>query len=48
MVKYTGRKTKEHTDFDKITEQCRNGKITAAKAMKVLGMSKSTFYRRVK
>lgn len=48
MGKYTGRKAKEYTDFDRIAEQWRNGKITAAKAMKDLGMSKSTFYRRVK
>lgn len=48
MGKYTGRKAKEYTDFDRITEQWRTGKITAAKAMKDLGMSKSTFYRRIK
>lgn len=48
MGKYTGRKAKEYTDFDRITEQWRNGKITAAKATKALGMSKSTFYRRIK
>lgn len=48
MGKYTGRKSKEYADFDKIVAEWRNGRITAAKAMKALGMSKSTFYRRVK
>ncbi len=48
MGKYTGRKAKEYTDFDKVVEQWRKGKITAVKAMKDLGMSKSTFYRRIK
>lgn len=48
MGKYTGRKAKEYADFDKIVAEWRKGKITAAKAMKDLGMSRSTFYRRVK
>lgn len=46
--KYKGRKTKEYADFDKVTAKWRNGQITAAQAIKELGMSRSTFYRRVK
>lgn len=45
--KYTGRKKKEYTDFDVVTKQWKDGKITAVQAMKKLGMSKSTFYRRL-
>lgn len=48
MGKYKGRKSKEYADFDKIVAEWRKGKITAVKAMKDLGMSRSTFYRRVK
>lgn len=48
MGKYAGRKAKEYADFDKVVGEWRKGKITAAKAMKDLGMSRSTFYRRVK
>lgn len=48
MGKYKGRKEKEYADFDKVISEWRKGKITAAKAMKDLGMSKSTFYRRAK
>lgn len=48
MGKYTGRKSKEYADFDKVVTRWRNGEITAAKAMKDLGMSRTTFYRRVK
>lgn len=49
MGKYTGRKTKEYADFDKVVSEWRKGNITAANAMKRLGMSRSTFfYRRVK
>lgn len=46
--KYTGRRAKEYADFDKVIARWRKGEITAAKAMKDLGMSRSTFYRRVK
>ncbi len=48
MGKYTGRRAKEYADFDKVIARWRKGEITAAKAMKDLGMSRSTFYRRVK
>ena len=46
--KYTGRKRNEYTDFDRIIEKWCGGKITATAAMKELGMSRSTFYRRIK
>ena len=46
--KYKGRKKKVYTDFDTVIQKWRDKKITAAQAMKELGMSKSTFYRRVK
>ena len=46
--KYTGRKKKEYADFDKVISKWKQGKITASAAMKELGMSRSTFYRRVK
>ena len=48
MGKYSGRKKKEYTDTDRVMAKWRDGKITAAAAMKELGMSKSTFYRRVR
>jgi len=48
MGKYTGRKAKEYADFVKVVSAWRRGKITAAKAMKELRMSKNIFYRRVK
>ena len=46
--KYKGRTRKEYPDFDKTVGLWRNGKITAAEAMKRLGMSKTNFYRRVR
>ena len=46
--KYTGRKPTVYPDFDKVYHQWRKGEITAVTAMKKLGMSKSTFYRKVK
>ena len=48
MGKYKGRKAKEYADFDKVIAKWRGGKITAKQAMRELGMSRSTFYRRVK
>ena len=48
MGKYKGRKAKEYADFDKVVSKWRSGKITAKQAMRELGMSRSTFYRRVK
>ena len=45
--KYKGRKPKAYPDFDKVIAKWKKGEITAVKAASMLGMSKSTFYRRV-
>ena len=45
---YKGRRSLQPPEFEKVTAKWRNGQITAAEAMRQLGMSKSTFYRRVK
>ena len=45
---YKGRKPIEHPDFDRIVKKLRQGEMTACAAMKQLGMSKSTFYRKLK
>lgn len=44
--KYTGRKPINHPDFERITAKWRAGQLTAVQAMKQLGMSKATFYRK--
>lgn len=46
--KYIGRKPITHPDYNKITSKWRSGQLTAIQAMKQLGMSKATFYRRVR
>ena len=46
--KYTGRKPIASPDFDRVTEKWRQGEISAREAMRRLGMSPSTFYRKVK
>lgn len=46
--KYAGRKPIEHPDFEAVVAQWRKGEITAVAARKKLGMSKATFYRKVK
>lgn len=46
--KYKGRKPIDHPELESIIIRWRAGEITAAEAMKRLGISKSTFYRRVK
>lgn len=46
--KYKGRKKLENDRFMDIYKQWQNGDITAVKSMKLLGWSKSTFYRRVR
>lgn len=46
--KYTGRKPIQHPDFHKVITHWREGAITATQAMRQLGMSKATFYRKVK
>ena len=45
--KYKGRKPKAYPDFDKVIAKWKKGEITAVKAASMLGMSKSTFYRKV-
>lgn len=44
---YKGRPKMVNSDFDRIYAQWIEGKITATQAMKNLGWSKATFYRRV-
>lgn len=44
--KYKGRKQKVIPEFDRVVALWRTGDITAVAAMKRLGISKSTFYRR--
>lgn len=46
--KYKGRKPTEYPELIPVTVQWRAGKITAVEAMRRLGMSSSTFYRKVK
>ena len=46
--KYTGRKPICHPEFEKVIRQMKRGEITATQAMKRLGMSKSTFYRKLR
>lgn len=47
--KYKGRKTMPLPDnYERVVQQWRNGEITARKAMQLLNMSASTFYRRVR
>lgn len=46
--KYKGRKSIVHPDFDQVCTRWRRGELTAVQAMKQLGMSKSTFYRKVR
>ena len=45
--KYTGRKLIELLDYGKVVSKWRNGKITSVKAMELLHLSNSAFYRRV-
>ena len=45
--KYKGRRPKQLNDFDEIYGQWKSGKITATSACKQLGISRSTFYRKV-
>ena len=46
--KYTGRTAKQSPDFERVVGQWNRGEITAVEAMRILKMSKTTFYRRVK
>ena len=45
---YKGRKPIEPPGFSQVVVRWRRGEITATAAMKQLGMSKATFYRRIK
>ena len=45
---YKRRKPIDHSAFDQVVTRWQHGEITAKAAMKQLGMSKATFYRRVK
>ena len=45
---YRGRKAKPCPDFEVTVAAWRDGRITATEAMKRLGVSSTTFYRRVK
>lgn len=46
--KYRGRRPIEAPDFDRVVCQMRQGEFSAAEAQRKLGMSKSTFYRKLK
>ena len=45
---YKGRKPIKPPTFDQVVARWQHGEITAKAAMKQLGMSKATFYRKVK
>ena len=45
--KYKGRKPIESPEFEQVAAKWKSGTITAAESMRVLHMSKSTFYRKV-
>lgn len=45
---YRGRKPIQPPELEQVMVKWRRGKITAAEAMRQLGMSRSTFYRKVK
>jgi DNA invertase Pin-like site-specific DNA recombinase len=46
--KYHGRQPKEYAGFDDICKKVEAGEIKAIMTMKILGIKKSTFYRRIK
>lgn len=46
--KYAGRKPMEAPGLEQVAAQWRKGELSAAQAAKKLGMSRATFYRRVK
>ena len=46
--KYKGRKPIDHPDFPKVVAAWKQGELTAVQAMRKLGMSKATFYRKAK
>lgn len=46
--KYRGRKTIQSPDFERTAAKWKNGEITAVNAIRTLGLSKTTFYRKLK
>lgn len=46
--KYKGRKALQFDNFINVYHQWKSGNMTAIQAIKILGATKSTFYRRVK
>ena len=46
--KYKGRRPIEYPDFQKVAAAWKRGELTAVQAMRKLGMSKATFYRKIK
>lgn len=46
--KYAGRRPMEAPGLERVAHQWREGELSAAQAAKKLGMSRATFYRRVK
>ena len=46
--KYKGRKPLELENFNEVYHQWKNGEITAVSASKLLGINRSTFYKKVK
>ena len=48
LGKYKGRKPIQVPEFEQIVAKWRSGTITAAEAMRILHMTKTTFYRKVK
>ena len=45
---YKGRKPIRPPELESVMDKWRDGKLTASEAMRQLGMSKSTFYRKIK
>lgn len=45
--KYKGRKPKELPNFDEVSNRVKEGRITVNEAVKILGISRSTYYRRL-
>lgn len=45
--KYTGRKPITHPEFEHVAKRWKNGQVPAVQAMRQLGMSKATFYRKI-
>jgi DNA invertase Pin-like site-specific DNA recombinase len=46
--KYRGRKPMELENFDEVYKSWKNGEITAVSASKLLGVTRSTFYKKVR